>query len=120
MPDAPVLDHDILITLVETVKSNQAAVLDKINDVKDKVQEVNDGISTKVNDHEVRLKSIEEIIQLVQPKKSFAQLQDLITWKSQSDYKSKFIITGALLLGGFLQWILSQGFSLLQSAVLRH
>lgn len=100
-------DHDILITLVETVKNNNLTVLEKIDDVKQKVQEVNDGISMKVNDHDTRLKNIEKIVQLSTPEESMKKLNELWQWKTNFQFTWKFIITIAAGVGGLVGSIIS-------------
>lgn len=100
-------DHDILITLVETVKNNNLTVLEKIDDVKQKVQEVNDGISMKVNDHDTRLKNIEKIVQLSTPEESMKKLNELWQWKTKFQFTWKFIITTAAGVGGLVGFIIS-------------
>lgn len=60
-------DHDILITLVETVKNNHITVMDKIGDVKADVAELKDVVNLRIVDHEIRIKALEKLRDEVQP-----------------------------------------------------
>lgn len=100
-------DHDILITLVETVNNNNTVVLEKISDVKEKVQEVNDGISSKVNDHEIRIKSIEKIIQMSDPENSLKKLIEIYEWKKDFQLIYRFVITLSAGVGAFFGFIIA-------------
>lgn len=60
-------DHDILITLVESVKNNHATILDKIADVKDDVNEIKQGVNLRIADHELRIKALEKLRDELQP-----------------------------------------------------
>jgi hypothetical protein len=97
-------DHDILITLVATVRNNNVTVLEKIEDVKQKVQEVNDGVNAKVNDHELRIKALEHLVQLTNPEEAIKQLQDVVDWKKKFQLIWWLIVGLSLMLG----FILSQ------------
>lgn len=84
------IDHDILITLVETVKNNQTALLDKIAGVKEDVSEIKEGVNLRIADHEARIKSLEKLRDEVQPettlqivKRNDKWINDFrITWKT--------------------------------------
>lgn len=60
-------DHDILITLVESVKNNHTTVMDKIGDVKADVAELKDVVNLRIVDHEIRIKALEKLRDEVQP-----------------------------------------------------
>lgn len=100
-------DHDILITLVETVKNNHSTVLDKISDVKSKVQEVNDGISTRVADHDLRIRTIEKLLETTAPVESLAELKKVVQWKKEFQFTWKVIVAVAAITGGIVGFLLS-------------
>ncbi len=60
-------DHDILITLVESVKNNHATILDKIADIKEDVAEIKAGINLRIADHEIRIKALEKMRDELRP-----------------------------------------------------
>jgi hypothetical protein len=100
-------DHDILITLVETVKNNQFIVLEKIDDIKQKVQEVNDGISFTVKDHDLRIKTIERLVQITSPEESKKELEGLLEWKKQFQMTWRLTVGSSAVVGGIIGFVLS-------------
>lgn len=84
-------DHDILITLVETVKNNHAAILDKISGVKDDVAEIKEGVNLRIANHEIRIKELEKLRDELQPH----VLVDLIRKNNQwiNDFKLTWKVT---------------------------
>ena len=60
-------DHDLLITLVETVKNNHQMVLGKFDDVKTDIMDIRTGSTYTLNDHEKRLRSLEKTSDEVNP-----------------------------------------------------
>lgn len=88
--DLPKIDHDILITLVETVKNNHTALLDKIAGVKEDVSDIKETVNLRIADHELRIKALEKLRDEVQPqsvleivKKNDKWINDFkITWKT--------------------------------------
>lgn len=91
--DVVKIDHDLLITLVETVKNNHTAVLDKIADVKDDVADIKEGVNLRIADHEVRIKELEKIRDELQP----YMLADLI--KKNNQWINDFRLTWKITLG---------------------
>lgn len=100
-------DHDLLITLVETVKNNNDNLLNKVQEVKEKVQEVNDGINFKVTDHENRIKTIEKLIQTVGPEEALKKLNEVFEWKKSFQTIWKFVITIASIVGAIIGFLLA-------------
>lgn len=60
------LDHDALIRVEENLKNIGADI-----------KEMKDGTSLTLSDHEIRLKSIETIVQVVKPEQSLAEFRVL-------------------------------------------
>lgn len=106
-PMANKSDHDLLITLVETVKNNNDNLLNKVQEVKEKVQEVNDGINFKVTDHENRIKTIEKLIQTVGPEEALKKLNEVFEWKKSFQTIWKFVITIASIVGAIIGFLLA-------------
>lgn len=98
-------DHDVLITLVETVKNQHTALLGKIEDVRNNVRqirdvelrELKDGIHVKVADHEARIRTIEAEHERVNPEKAVELLQIHDKWITEFKitWKTILVIVGA-------------------------
>lgn len=95
--DLPKIDHDILITLVETVKNNHAALLDKIAGVKEDVSEIKEGVNLKLADHEVRIKALEKLRDEVQPETTLEIIKRNDKWINEFKitWKTVLVITAA-------------------------
>lgn len=82
-----VSDHDILITLVETVKNNHRNTSDKLEDVKNKIDEVKNGSNVQLANHEARISAMEALRDKVNPE----QLGEVV--KTHDKWINEFAIT---------------------------
>lgn len=88
MPDQiSTSDHDLIITLVETVKNNNSVVLEKFSDIKMQIESVNLTIMPKVENHEKRIREIEQ-------------------WQSNFKATWKFIVGSASIIGSVVSFII--------------
>jgi hypothetical protein len=99
-------DHDILITLVETVKNNHTALLDKISGVKSDVGEIKDNVNIQIANHELRLKSIEELHTRVNPEVELKKLNEVYQWSHDFRITWKFILGVAITVSSIISFVL--------------
>lgn len=99
-------DHDILITLVETVKNNHAALLDKISGVKADVGEIKDNVNVQIANHELRIKSIENIHNRVNPEVELKKLNEVYQWSHDFRITWKFILGVSLAVSSVVSFFL--------------
>ncbi len=76
-------DHDILINLVNTVKSNHDHLLEKMAEVGGDVAEIKDGTAAQISNHESRIRIMEDIIKVYEPKPLVQMLMSHERWISE-------------------------------------
>lgn len=99
-------DHDILITLVETVKNNHAAVLDKISGVKSDVGEIKDNVNIQIANHELRIKSMEDLHNRVNPEVELKKLNEVYQWSHDFRITWKFVLGVSLAVSSVVSFFL--------------
>lgn len=97
-------DHDILITLVETVKNNQTALLDKISGVKADVAEIKNNVNVQIANHELRIKSIEDLHTRVNPEVELKKLNEVYQWSHDFRITWKFILGVSVALSSIISF----------------
>lgn len=99
-------DHDILITLVETVKNNHVAMLDKIAQLKQDVSEIKDNVNLQITNHELRIKALEEVHNKVNPEVELKKLNDVYQWSHDFRITWKFILGVAIAVSSIISFFL--------------
>lgn len=90
------MDHDTLIRL-------EAKVDQVVSDIK----EMKDGTTTKMVDHETRIKSLESNVQVIQPETSIKQLREMVEWKSNFQFTWRFIVGASGTVGAIIGALMS-------------
>ena len=99
-------DHDILITLVETVKNNHVALLDKISGVKADVGEIKDNVNIQIANHELRIKVIEELHNKIKAESELKKLNEVYQWSHDFRITWKFILGVSLAVSSIISFFL--------------
>lgn len=99
-------DHDILITLVETVKNNHMALLDKISGVKADVAEIKDNVNVQIANHEVRIKAIEDVHNKISPDVELKKLNEVYQWMHDFRITWKFILGVSIAVSSIVSFFL--------------
>lgn len=74
-------DHDLLIRLES-----------KVDDIASDVKDLKDGTGTKLNEHELRIRKLEETAEKAQVDKRLNQIDELITWMANTKVSIKYVI----------------------------
>ncbi len=93
------LDHDTLIRLESKVDS----VLTDIKDLKE-------GTTTKLADHELRLRVLEKLAEQYQPELNLKKLNEVYQWKHDFQVTWKVILATASAVGGIVGFLLEMAF----------
>lgn len=107
-------DHDILITLVETVKNNHKTTLEKMDGIKVQVTDIKDGIHVQLSEHEQRIKDVEKLCNEISNINVLDQVRDNTSWINQYKTTYKTIIGLSIFLSSAVSFILGIVASLLQ------
>lgn len=99
-------DHDILITLVETVKNNHMALLDKISGVKADVGEIKDNVNVQIANHEMRIKAIEEVHNKINAEAELKKLNEVYQWMHDFRITWKFILGVSIAVSSIVSFFL--------------
>lgn len=99
-------DHDILITLVETVKNNHTALLDKISGVKSDVGEIKDNVNIQIANHEIRIKAIEDVHNKINAEVELKRLDDVYQWMHDFRITWKFILGASITISSIISFFL--------------
>lgn len=99
-------DHDILITLVETVKNNHVAMLDKISQLKQDISEIKDNVNLQITNHELRIKAIEEVHNKVNTEAELKKLNEVYNWSHDFRITWKFILGVAIGVSSIISFFL--------------
>jgi len=99
-------DHDILITLVETVNNNHKNISDKILDVKADIGSIRDGISAQISNHEIRIKMLEELTVKIRLEDQVKRLDEVYDWMKGFRLTWKFVIGTSITVSSIIGFIL--------------
>lgn len=99
-------DHDILITLVETVKNNHVAMLDKISQLKQDIGEIKDNVNLQITNHELRIKALEGAHNKINPEVELKKLNEVYQWMHDFRITWKFILGVTIAVSSIISFLL--------------
>lgn len=107
-------DHDILITLVETVKNNHTNVMEKIEGVKNDVRitretdlkEIKDGTQVRLAEHDVRIRTLEKLANDYKPEPLAGMIKAHEQWIHDFRLTWKFVLGVSIAISTIIGFVL--------------